>query len=502
LLRLQPPGTAPDAHDDRLALVVTVRFADGRFHGDEWPPSPARLFQAIVGGTGASGPLTETASEALRWLELLSAPLIIAPHAKPGSTVRFFVPRNDQDALQSNPLNNEAIRYPKDMRPQLFDEGTPLLYVWTFAREDQAKASEVCALAENVFRLGHGVDIAWASGEVVKPNDLARRIERHTGRVYKPTGGTHGLKLACPTQGSLQSVIHRHEAGLQPFRREKGILVRTQPPPPRFRHTIYNHPPVHRLYEMRAGNGFAAWPAERVSELASALRDASSRRLAAGLPNQSNQVERAFPSHPLTMASSSSPVRILPLPSIGHRYADGAIRRVLVDVPPACPLGPEDVFWAFSGLDLGDKLTLTPTRNGDRMLSHYGLDGTKHKTWQTVTPAVLPESVGRRRIDRTRKHEEAKSATERAGEEMRAAAAVLHDLRAVQFLPQLDAIRVQREPFEGVGPRAEAFARGSEAHKERLWHVKVTFMEPVEGPLVVGDGQLVGLGLMAPVRGQ
>ncbi|WP_409194161.1 type I-U CRISPR-associated protein Csb2, partial [Accumulibacter sp.] len=38
------------------ALLIAVRFHDGRFHGrPEWPPSPARLFQALVAAaaTGA-----------------------------------------------------------------------------------------------------------------------------------------------------------------------------------------------------------------------------------------------------------------------------------------------------------------------------------------------------------------------------------------------------------------------------------------------------------------
>src|SRR5579885_2162377 len=51
------------------ALVIYVRLHDGRYHGGgDWPPSPARLFQALVAGAGLSGPLEESDKEALRWL--------------------------------------------------------------------------------------------------------------------------------------------------------------------------------------------------------------------------------------------------------------------------------------------------------------------------------------------------------------------------------------------------------------------------------------------------
>jgi len=35
-----------------------------------------------------------------------------------------------------------------------------------------------------------------------------------------------------------------------------------------------------------------------------------------------------------------------------------------------------------------------------------------------------------------------------------------------------------------------------------LWHAEVEFCGAVEGPLVIGDGRFLGLGLMAPVRGR
>jgi CRISPR-associated protein Csb2 len=58
---------------------------------------------------------------------------------------------------------------------------------------------------------------------------------------------------------------------------------------------------------------------------------------------------------------------------------------------------------------------------------------------------------------------------------------------------------VQRAPFEAKGTRAEVFAPGTRFAKERLWHVEMTFAEAMHGPLILGDGRYLGLGLMAPV---
>jgi CRISPR-associated protein Csb2 len=65
---------------------------------------------------------------------------------------------------------------------------------------------------------------------------------------------------------------------------------------------------------------------------------------------------------------------------------------------------------------------------------------------------------------------------------------------------KVEAIRAQREPFERKGERAEVFAVATRFRKEQLWHIEITFAELVHGPLVIGDGRYLGLGLMAPVN--
>src|SRR5581483_10794088 len=80
----------------------------------------------------------------------------------------------------------------------------------------------------------------------------------------------------------------------------------------------------------------------------------------------------------------------------------------------------------------------------------------------------------------------------------RAAAGVWDALRHAGVRTNVEAIRVQREPFDANGARVEAFAGETRFGKDRLWHVEVTFEAPVSGPLVIGDGRFMGLGVMEP----
>jgi CRISPR-associated protein Csb2 len=152
------------------------------------------------------------------------------------------------------------------------------------------------------------------------------------------------------------------------------------------------------------------------------------------------------------------------------------------------------------------------------MLEHYGIEnGGKPdgaRVWRTVTPAALPLRAARGRIDPGRLNaelkaarskmgapfEEVKSSTERRDEEGRAAAAIVQALRHTGVPVRPERIRVQREPFEGRGARAEAFGNGTRFAKKRLWHAEIVFVEPVIGPLVIGDGRYLGLGIMALVH--
>ena len=112
------------------------------------------------------------------------------------------------------------------------------------------------------------------------------------------------------------------------------------------------------------------------------------------------------------------------------------------------------------------------------------------RVWRTVTPVALPvmrtgrETTGAKRV---------------AGE-AKAARAVMQALRHVGVMTPVASIRVQREPFDRNGARAEEFAMPERFEARNLRHVEIAFTQTVHGPLVIGNDRYLGLGLMVPKK--
>lgn len=502
------------------ALLISVRLHEGRFHGlGDWPPSPARLFQALVAGAGLGGPLAHEDSEALRWLERLDPPRITCPFAIRGQIFRNAVPNNDLDSVGGDARRVAKIRTWKPMRPRLFDDGVPFGYAWTFQESETTKGhgDALCRLAERLYQFGRGVDMAWAWADVLDEAELDQQLADYPGEIYRPARGSLGTRLPCPRAGSLKSLQKRYAANPRRFTVDRAdrspLLIFTQTPKPRFDQVDYESPPVRQVFELRATAPeapFHAWCQEHVVALVVQLRDAAVERLRGTLPAGAVEIERFLVGRKpdgTDAAPPSSRVRIFPLPSIGHPQADRGIRRVLVEVPGSCSLRADDVFWGFSGLDLADPETgelleviLTPTEDAS-MLDHYGIGHEPgYRIWRTVTPAALPKPAGWRPGDERGATQKITGPKERAEVEARAAGVVVHALRHAGVRGRATTIRVQREPYSGAGERAGEFAHGTRFHRGNLWHVEVTFESPIMGPLAIGNGRFLGLGLMAPIR--
>lgn len=493
-------------------LVLTVHLHD-RFHGmvdggSEWPPAPGRLFQALVAGVARGRTLPAEKRDALEWLESLPPPVIGAPNARLGNRLVLFVPNNDADSL-ANPTDVSSIRTKKVVLPRIPDPG-PLLYAWPIAADPNGHARRIVEAADELYQLGRGIDMAWAMGEIVGDEDLSVRLDRFEGAVHLPGAGRDGV-LVCPARGTLRSLAARHAA---PRLTVEGSGSRaktyfTNAPKPLFVRVAYQ-PQVQRLlFDLRrvdAPERAAPGRPAEVASLTERIRDTAVGRLREAMPDEEAAIVRCFLGRELDGADAGAPenrVRLVPLPSIGFEHADRGIRRVLVEIPSGAPLRPEDVAWAFVGLDVVDsaageiRAVLTPSENWDMLRKHYL---PRAKRWRSVTPLALPEVAGRRRIEPTRRRQEAKGGAERAGEEATAARAVRAALRHAGVQAKATSISVQREPFEAKGQRAEVFERKPQFPKEQLWHVEIVLDRGVEGPLLLGNGRFLGLGLMAPAR--
>ena len=490
----------------KQALLVGVRFHEGRYHGvDGWPPAPARLFQALMAGAARGAAVSDTARRAFDWLERRSPPVIAAPRTLRGQNYTAFVPNNDLDAMLETAKGSTlekavaAVRVGKHIRPILFDATTPLLYCWVVDAAGKETAA-LCEIAKRLHRLGWGVDMAWAEAAVVDEKEAEERIARHAGIVYRPScAAAGGLDMLCPRPGSTRSLTSRFEGMRARFQRgssnraPKTVFV--QPPKPLFKKVAYNAPPRRAVFELRTANapsGFSPWRLRDAASLVAEARDRSAKKLTSAAPELTEHVKRYLFGRDAGERDKEARVRIVAIPSVGHPDVDMNIRRIAVYAPQACPLPFDDLVWAFAQVARidGDGVIVSELQRADDtgMVERFERSG---RRWRSVTPLAL----GRARRRRAR---QAEGVRERAADEARAAAAVRQALRHEGVRAPAVEVRVQREPFDRKGARAEAFAPNTRFSRDILWHAAIEFAEPVKGPLLLGDGRYLGLGLMRP----
>jgi CRISPR-associated protein Csb2 len=491
------------------ALVVEVRLLTGRYHGvrdngaADWPPAPLRLFQALV--AGAYGGRWSAEDEAVKdaafsWLEGLGPPVIAAPAVRAGAPINAFVPNNDLDAVGGDLGKVEKIRAAKTFRACIVQGDAPLLYVWGFDGADpgqQAYAAQIARLAERLHTLGWGLDAACACAEITDMQTAEDRLNGYPGAVRRPgRPGKSGDPLR-PLPGTLVSLKRRHaELGTQFQQSGKKFLIarasKAYGAP-----VAYGATPRRLLFDLRRSDGgFAPQPLCAAAELVRSAQEAA----VACLPEAAALIKGRRNG---TEADKAARARLIPLPSIGHEHTDPSIRRLLVELPPACPLDARELAWALNGAELVMTLNgaesapdcrLVPAADWS-MVDHYGLNG-GFSVWRTVTPAVLtyrPPKDGK--ID-GKIGANARSATAAA-----AAQAVRQALRHAATPGAAAAqITVRREPWSPKGETADRFRLPDRFAGRGVWHVEIILPRPVAGPLIIGDGRFVGLGLAAPER--
>lgn len=482
------------------SLLIVVRLLDGRYHGvGDWPPSPFRVFQALVSAahTGRSVPTAEWG--ALAWLEGLGPPMIAAPKAHKSRSVTYYVPNNDLDTVGGDPARIASIRTDKQVAPWLFDNQVPFVFIWNF-EDGEEHSAIITMLAERLYQFGRGVDMAFASGEVLNAQEGEHWLNGYLGRIYRPKPDGTGNALRCPKRNaSLSSLKSRHAAQL--IRLRDGAL--RQAPPPDFLPVSYDSPPARLLYDIARNDSRGATSVqslEKVVALTERIRDLVAKRLKSHLG--AKLVERIIIGRNAGEADKKLRIRIIPLPSIGFTHVDRQVRRILVEIPSNCPIEVGDVEWAFSGLEVGvdvqtgellDRSGTSLIKTEDlKMLSHYGAEPdeiVKARVWRTVTPAALPARRSRGRI----------SGSRRTIDEAVVGNAARQALRHAGLNSNAEVRRVQREAFEAKGIGAGAFSHGERFRAEKLHHLEIAFAEPISGPIVLGDGRYLGLGLMYPV---
>src|SRR5262249_37107443 len=112
-----------------MRLVLSARLYGQRFHGRtrngeaEWPPSPRRLYCALVAAAYRSQrPLSDAVRRALLMLERLDPPTIVAALVSGQSCLQLYVPMNSR--------KREPQRQKKTIMQQVLGAGDTVHYVW------------------------------------------------------------------------------------------------------------------------------------------------------------------------------------------------------------------------------------------------------------------------------------------------------------------------------------------------------------------------------------
>jgi len=545
-----------------LYFGLSIRFLDQRFHGrqdgdePEWPPSPLRVFQALVASEAriGKGQLAPLAVAALKWLERKSAespPMILAPQVPPPHLAPpgycLSVPNNAMDIVakawcrgnysNKNDANPAKHRTMKTVRPTYLLGGDSVHYLWSLSdplsRQIRDHTETLTQAARRIVVLGWGIDMAAGDGVILS----AEQVCALPGEPWLPSAAVgDGAGLRAPVPGTLEDLSVRH----------KGFLGRLEanrftPPPPlsvfdKFDYRRAIDPSTRSIAAFSLlkldANGFRAfdttkWALTVVGMTRHATRCAAKRSGWAESKLNAFVLGHGEPLGSREHASvGNRRFAYLPLPSIeargqGKAPVVGSVRRIMLTVLDE---GYNDeIAWvrrALSGqmlqrdqeqsADCVERsqhgvalLSLLP--NTDTVVQSYMRPS---PTWTTVTPVVLPgyddPAHYRRRLKR---------GTD-GGEQKRLLNCLDERIESLirKAIVHAGFSKVLAENA-GIEWRKVGYCRGTDVadrygvpdHLKRFprYHVRIQWRDdnwrpvPIKGPMCLGGGRFYGLGLFA-----
>lgn len=469
-------------------ICITVTFLTGRYHGEEWPPSSARLFQAIVAGVMTCGYGVHRAlvEPALLWLEKQSPPRILTCPFERGTAYRIAVPNNDLDVVarewvKGKDADPAVLKTMKPLRPKRLDATGPhVQYVWHVdSTEANSIVDSLRVAVHCLHTFGWGIDMAYA--------DVTDKA-RPSATLYEP-GTTGRTRLATPIEGTLAD-LHSSYERFTKRTSKRGVDTHTRPT--RFGDQPYvvtgELPvPVTRFVLLKPDDddNFTPPAWHNCMKVAGWLRHAAAQHL--GREFEAAFIQEYVQGH--TQADEKSRrVSYVPLPSICGPFPDGQIRRAIV-VEPAGAIGEvvRLLELKLTGSLLHDKFgaarcCLGPQEGKDSVFVRY-LPDQGATTWRSVTPVVLHgHNVARRGVISVSK-------TER----------LLLRAFAMAGFPEesIESLAFQAGPLWPGSQHAAAILVPDHLNGYPRLHVAVRFRQPVHGPVLAGIGRHYGIGLFA-----
>jgi CRISPR-associated protein Csb2 len=456
-------------------LCVEVRYLFDKYHGSrgggrrpDYPPSPHRVFQTLIAAASTNGDISAASKEALRWLEKQSAPQIMVPESTLGSRLTTFVPNNDMNVVarawargKKPEKEPEELKTNKVLRPQHLGGDATIRFLWPVT--DANSPDTICEVARHIHHLGLGVDMVVANGRVI---DEAQK-NRLPGETYIPVGGT-GWRV--PVDGSLEEILDRHQEPMNP------------PPLNQYEEVAYvreaatRRPPMHVFALVDEDGAFSRFDPSDTMVVAAELRHAAHTR-AKQLKFAPAFIEGYVCGHANSSHDKDDRFAFIPVPTLAPAGRDNAIRRVML-VQSRKNSKADSLVRRLSGVSLSGKTQLRPINKPEKdgVMRRYTEAAER---WATVTPIVLPGHLNGR------------------GQARRQTKLVLKSLAHAGIFTKVSEIHLQPDPVFPGAERAARYRVPDYLRQFTKTHAIITFSEPVIGPLVIGAGRYIGLGLMA-----
>lgn len=468
---------------DRLCISIT--FLDGRFHGQkddlkpEWPPSPWRLYQALL--AAAAGNQKEDPA-IFQWFEQLNSPEILAPKVQAIGRVKVFVPNNASDVnLDRQKRLAEKIHHPS----VICGENHTLHYLWSIDSNEHLQASRIADYAKLLNVVGLGIDLVAGNGQLLSNAEATTLKSAFEGDCYKLGSGA-GNVLRSPKKGSYQDLKAAHESQLNRF---EGKFYSSSRKPTVFDEfgfvkegAMIRHIACFKLtYPDEESARMRAFDPRYSVRLSSWIRG----YLCNNHNNFNGDPESYIGGH-ISKSEQETPPRFsyLPLPTIGNEHADGLIRRLIV----AEPYGENGskAQWAQrnlnnvvlknkEGVEVAELLSLQEKDDG--VLRCYTKTS---RIFKSVTPVILPgfDSLKYKKAEQL----------------------FLKAIRQAGFnCDDIEDFLLQKAPFFKGAYSSREYKRVKHFENFSAMHVRINWKHEMHGPLAIGAGRHRGLGLFAPV---